>query len=289
MTQINNIKSVIDFFHAELDDAHGRDEVTVIVSLVFKKYKAYSKIDLSLSKEEMIDNTLVEIIRSIIHRLKKQEPIQYILGETQFYGLNLKVDKNVLIPRPETEELVELIIKGNENKKNNIMDIGTGSGCIAIALKKNIPGSVITAIDVSADALEIASLNAINNKADINFIKQDILSDKILFTPSFYDIIVSNPPYVTQNEKNTMRPNVINYEPHLALFVNDNDPLLFYNSIVKFSKKYLNKNGKLYFEINEKYSLEICDLLKDTSFKNIQLKKDLSGKNRFVVCQETEH
>ena len=225
-------------------------------------------------------------IFSVIDRLKKYEPIQYILGETEFYGLILKVDKNVLIPRPETEELVDLIIKDNGGKYTNILDIGTGSGCIAIALKKNISDSVVTAIDVSAGALAIAGVNTINNKSDVNFIMQDILSSQFLFEPACYNIIVSNPPYVTNNEKNTMPLNIIDHEPHLALFVDDEDPLKFYKAIALFSKKHLNENGKLYFEINEKYGSDIGKLLKDMNFKNIQLKKDLSGKNRFVICEK---
>jgi release factor glutamine methyltransferase len=226
--------------------------------------------------------------------LKKEKPIQYILGETEFYGLPFLVNVNTLIPRPETEELVEWIIKSTnyeiQSTKLRILDIGTGSGCIAISLAKNIPNAEVSAIDVSEKALATAKKNAEINKIVVNFINVDILKINDLAElptsnfqlPTQFDIIVSNPPYVRNLEKAEIKPNVLEYEPHLALFVEDTDALLFYRKIANLAKENLSENGQLFFEINQYLGKETVELLEDLGFKNIELKKDIYGNDRMI-------
>jgi release factor glutamine methyltransferase len=218
--------------------------------------------------------------------LKKEKPIQYILGETEFYGLPFLVNENTLIPRPETEELVEWILESTkyeeQNTKLNVLDIGTGSGCIAISLAKNLPSAQVSAIDVSEKALATAHKNAKINKVDVNFILKNILETESL--DEKYDVIVSNPPYVRNLEKEEIKPNVLEYEPHLALFVEDNDALLFYRKIAALAKKNLSENGKLYFEINQYLGKETVRLLEGMDFKNVILKKDVYGNDRMISC-----
>lgn len=232
---------------------------------------------------------------SIVNELKQEKPIQYILGETEFYGLRFLVNENTLIPRQETEELVELVIKESsqiEILNPKILDIGTGSGCIAISLAKNLTNSKVYALDVSDKALEIAKQNAMINEVEINFITKSILEVEDLgqltthnsqLTTKF-DIIVSNPPYVRNLEKEEIKKNVLAYEPHLALFVEDNDALLFYRKIAQLAKINLSENGKLYYEINQYLGKETVALLEDLGFKNIQLIKDVYGNNRMISC-----
>lgn len=219
----------------------------------------------------------------IIERLKKYEPIQYILEETEFFGLPFSVNRHTLIPRPETEELVELII--NENAKNSlsILDIGTGSGCIAIALVKHLKGSSIHAWDISAEAIDIARLNSKKNGVDIQFRNIDILSDYP--TDSKFDIIVSNPPYVLESEKVNMDNNVLNYEPHTALFVPDNKALLFYERIADVANNLLKPGGKLYFEINQAKGKETIEMLNQKGYLNTVLYRDMSGLDRMVKAE----
>jgi len=249
---------------------------------------------------------------SILSDLKKQKPIQYILGETEFYGLPFLVNENTLIPRPETEELVELIIKQNSkseippepkvngaklNSKLKILDIGTGSGCIAISLVKNISNVEVYAIDISEEALETAKKNAQINQVEIHFIQADILKINNLeqlptsnpkletHNPKLetqFDIIVSNPPYVRNLEKQEINPNVLEYEPHLALFVEDDDALLFYRKIAQLALKSLSPNGRLYFEINQYLGKETVELIESFGFKNVVLHKDIYGNDRMI-------
>jgi len=213
--------------------------------------------------------------------LKKHVPIQYILGETEFYGLPFRVNDSVLIPRPETEELVDWIrSENNRNEALNILDIGTGSGCIAIALKHEFPNAAVEAFDISDKALETARSNAGLNKLDVEFSKVDILN--VADQSKKWDIIASNPPYIPELEKSEIEANVLEHEPHLALFVPDNDPLLFYRHIALFAKKQLNPNGKLYFEIHRDYGKECMELLASLGFSEIELRKDISGNNRMI-------
>jgi release factor glutamine methyltransferase len=231
---------------------------------------------------------------SVLSELKKEKPIQYILGETEFYGLPFLVNENTLIPRPETEELVEWIIKSTkyeiQSTKLRILDIGTGSGCIAISLAKNFPNAEVSAIDVSEKALATAKKNAEINKVEVDFINVDILKINDLVElptsnfqlPTQFDIIVSNPPYVRNLEKAEIKSNVLEYEPHLALFVEDTDALLFYRKIAQLAQQNLSENGKLFFEINQYLGKETVELLEDLGFKNIELKKDIYGNDRMI-------
>ncbi|MEF8811883.1 MAG: peptide chain release factor N(5)-glutamine methyltransferase, partial [Bacteroidales bacterium] len=220
----------------------------------------------------------------ITKQLKKQKPIQQILGETEFYNITLKIEPHILIPRQETEELVDWVLKDVASEKKNILDIGTGSGCIAIALAKNLPGSIVTAVDYKPEILDAAKENALLNGVHIRFILADILQDDL--PPGQYDLIVSNPPYVRNSEKKFMSQNVLNYEPSEALFVEDEDPLIFYRKIIHLAGKHLVDNGFLYFEINEYLGEETVRLLEKHGFNEICLKKDLNNKNRMIKAQK---
>jgi release factor glutamine methyltransferase len=220
-----------------------------------------------------------------VKQLKQQRPVQYILGKADFYKLQFVVNEQVLIPRPETEELVDLIIR--ELKQTNapdILDIGTGSGCIAITLKKNLPAATVAALDVSEGALKVAMQNAVSNQVAVSFFQQDILKTNTLPEAVFrqFDCIVSNPPYICISEKKEMDKNVLEHEPHLALFVPDEDPLLFYKAIADFALNHLKPKGKLYFEINAAYGLETKQMLEKKGFKNVILISDLNNKNRIL-------
>ena len=244
------------------------------------------RIDLALDVDIEFSETDISNWNAILEKLKIQIPIQYIIGTTHFYGLEFIVDENVLIPRPETEELVDWIVKLNSklSKKKNlkILDIGTGSGCIAVSLAKNIPNSEVFAIDVSEKALAIAKKNAILNKVLVTFLHKNILETKNLSRK--FDIIVSNPPYVRNLEKAEIKPNVLDNEPHLALFVPDNDPLIFYKKIAELAAANLNPNGQLFFEINQYLGKETQELLEYIGLKNIELRKDIYGNDRMIDC-----
>ena len=244
------------------------------------------RIDLALDVDSVFSVNEILNWNAILEKLKIQIPIQYIIGTTHFYGLEFFVDENVLIPRPETEELVDWIVKLNSklSKKKNlkILDIGTGSGCIAISLAKNIPNSEVFAIDVSENALAIAKKNAILNKVPVTFLHKNILETKDLSQK--FDIIVSNPPYVRNLEKAEIKPNVLDNEPHLALFVPDNDPLIFYKKIAELAAANLNPNGQLFFEINQYLGKETQELLESIGLKNIELRKDIYGNDRMIAC-----
>ena len=244
------------------------------------------RIDLALDVDSVFSENEILNWNAILEKLKIQIPIQYIIGTTHFYGLEFFVDENVLIPRSETEELVDWIVKLNSklSKKKNlkILDIGTGSGCIAISLAKNIPNSEVFAIDVSEKALAIAKKNAILNKVPVTFLHKNILETKDLSQK--FDIIVSNPPYVRNLEKAEIKPNVLDNEPHLALFVPDNDPLIFYKKIAELAAANLNPNGQLFFEINQYLGKETQELLESIGLKNIELRKDIYGNDRMIAC-----
>lgn len=242
------------------------------------------------NRELNIDET--NRFKTILTALAKGEPIQYSLGYAWFYGMKLKVNEAVLIPRPETEELVALII--NEIKSGNvqavnsqayILDIGTGSGCIPVALKKKIPTAQVWTLDISTKALAIAQVNAKNEEASIHFIEGDILNSGILFPQQKFDIIVSNPPYIPPSEKSAMHENVLNYEPHLALFISEENPLLFYENIAIFAKEHLNSGGKLYFEINRRFGEELKQYLEKQGFREVNVHQDINGADRMISCR----
>ena len=283
-----NIKNT---FHSELKNLFPINEIDTFFYLLTETYLKLKRVDVALNPDKEINKAIEKKFYSALAKLKKEIPIQYIIRETEFYGLPFYVDKNVLIPRPETEELVSWIVREVKIKKPspsklepyNILDIGTGSGCIAIALAKNLPKVIVWALDVSKKAIEVAQNNAKLNQVNIQFLNKDILSLKSL--PVKFDSIVSNPPYVRELEKNEIKNNVLQNEPHLALFVKDNDPLLFYGKIADFAKENLKPKGKLYFEINQYLGKETVQLLKEKGFKNIELKKDIFGKDRMIHCE----
>ena len=273
----NKIKDIIRFFRDELKDSYEYDELESIIAYCFEYYFKLNRAELFSRTDETVSESELLKFNFAIKELKNQKPIQYILGEADFYRLKFKVNEHVLIPRPETEELVHLIIKDNELDSPIILDIGTGSGCIPIALKKNIPSAKISAIDIANDVLEVAKYNAKHNGVEVEFVL-----DSILHLTSHFDIIVSNPPYICVSEKANMNKNVLDYEPHLALFVENDDPLLFYKAIIDFAIKNLNKNGKIYFEINQSLASETKNLLENKGFKNVELIKDLSNNYRIL-------
>jgi release factor glutamine methyltransferase len=235
-----------------------------------------SKPDFRLSESEMLQ------LHFAVKDLKKYRPVQYIVGETEFFGIKIKVNDTVLIPRPETEELVQLIVETEKEQNVDVLDIGTGSGCIAIALQKFLMASRVSAIDISPAALQLASENCAFNQTNIHFQEINILDKNQWKHLGQFDLIVSNPPYVTEAEKNKMQANVLNYEPHQALFVPDENALVFYEAIFSFAREHLNKNGKIYVEINELKGEETVKLLKTKHFLKVSLHKDIHGKNRFV-------
>jgi len=274
-------------------------KMNLILTAVFVKTEVesffYLLIDsrLNLSKMDFLLNPNVEVnsedlrfLESAIQKLKTEQPIQYILGETEFYGLLFKVNENTLIPRPETEELVDWIIQDqiiDNNKQLTILDIGTGSGCIPVSLAKNLTKAKVTSVDVSEEAIQVAQENAVSNNVVVSFVNDSILEPKIVNdSKNKFDIIVSNPPYVRNLEKQEIKNNVLAHEPHLALFVEDDDALLFYGKITEFALKYLKKEGVLYFEINQYLGEETVELIKKTGFTNVELRKDMSGNDRMI-------
>lgn len=281
------MQDIIQNIRKSLSEFYPESEISGLLRLLIEHVTQSSIPALLSDKSTKITEEELLKIDKIIERLKKFEPIQYILGETEFYGLPFVVNHNVLIPRPETEELVELILNENKTDHLRILDIGTGSGCIAISLKKHLPKSSIEGWDISKGALDVASLNSKNNSVDVAFSQIDILSEYP--NKRSFDIIVSNPPYVLDSEKNQMHANVLDYEPHTALFVADNNPLLFYNRIADVATQLLTEGGKLYFEINRMKGEETIKMLEDKKFSNIQLIKDISSNDRIIKAEYPKH
>lgn len=275
------------FFRNALSEIYPATEIDSFFFLLIEEYLGLERIDTVLKPDFKIDEDKLSMLKNCIKKLQKEEPIQYIIGKTEFYGLPFYVDKNTLIPRPETEELVAWIIEEVAEFKNkkqlSILDIGTGSGCIPISLVSNLSESIITAIDVSTEAINIAKKNADLNKVNVNFINANILRTPKLFKN--FDVIVSNPPYVRELEKVEIQNNVLENEPHLALFVSNDNPLIFYDKIADLAKKHLTKNGVLFFEINEYLATETLEMLKAKGFNKTELRKDLFGKNRMIKAK----
>ena len=271
---MNILANILPFFLKEIDN-FSRREIISFAYLSIEKILGFSKSDCILNSNYILSDENISSFEKIIVDIKKNIPIQYILGETYFYNLKFNVNSSTLIPRPETEELVRYILSHNFS---SVLDIGTGSGCIAISIAKNSNAS-IDAIDNSKDALVIAKSNAILNSVDVNFMFNDVFGFSVT---KKYDLIVSNPPYVLNSEKKYMHQNVIDYEPHNALFVEDSNPLIFYEKIALIASKNLNSNGLLFFEINEKFGEQIIDLLLKLNFVDIELKKDINGRDRII-------
>lgn len=277
------IKDIQNTFHNELDVLYGEEEVNSFFFMLMEHYYNVTRIQLAVNPDLVIDD--FENIQKALQLLKEEKPIQYIIEETEFYGLPFKVNENVLIPRPETEELIDWILKVvDENQSITILDIGAGSGCIAISLAKHLPKAKVYALDVSAEAIKTAKRNAELNVVTIEFIEADVLkTEEVRQKMNLnFDIIVSNPPYVRAQEKELMKPNVLNNEPHLALFVEDENPLIFYKSISQFASSNLNSKGQLFFEINEYLGNDMIDLLNKNDFQNIELKQDIFKKDRMI-------
>ena len=278
------IKQYRTQFIKELSPFYDAYEAESFFYLILEDKHQLRQIDLALNHELVFDENDFVIWDELLKQLKKEVPIQYLLGKTNFYGLDFEVNENVLIPRSETEELVEWIINENtsrdKNKKLRILDIGTGTGCIAISLASNLPHAEVVAIDVSKKAIETAKRNAVRNNVEVTFVLLDILKEEELRCQ--FDIIVSNPPYVRNLEKAEIKKNVLDYEPHLALFVEDHDALIFYRKIALLAKKALLEKGKLYFEINQYLGKEMTDLLESMDFKNVELRKDIYDNDRMI-------
>ena len=280
------IRAYRTHFIQELSSIYEEGEAESFFYLILEAKRQLKRIDLVLQPDLTFSEAELVVWNSILEDLKKEIPIQYLLGKTNFYGLDFEVNENVLIPRPETEELVEWILedcgKIDTTSEFSILDIGTGSGCIPISLKKQLPQAKVSAIDVSEKALEVAKGNAKLNGVEVNFILQNILETTDLLES--YDVIVSNPPYVRNLEKQEIKNNVLEYEPHLALFVADDDALIFYRKIGTLALKSLRPNGKLFFEINQYLGKETVDLLKDLGFQNVELRKDIYGNDRMILA-----
>ena len=278
------IKTYKTVFQQELSSRYDAMEIESFFFLILEQSKNLKRIDLALQPDLEFSEAEILQWNSVLEQLKQELPIQYILGKTNFYGLEFLVNPNVLIPRPETEELVDWIIstKSINQPPIKIIDIGTGSGCIAISLAKNISEAQVFALDISEKALATAKENAKKNQVAVAFIQKNILTTTDLEMQ--FDIIVSNPPYVRNLEKTEIKNNVLANEPHLALFVEDNDALLFYKKIAELATKNLSPQGKLFFEINQYLGKETVELLSDLGFQNIALRQDIYGNDRMIVC-----
>ena len=276
------------YYASELEKIYDPNEANALIMILLEHYFSINRVKMALEPELRLSESELLTLHFAVKELLKNRPIQYIIGETEFCGMRFMVDENVLIPRPETEEMVKMIVSRRDKAclvptGCDVLDIGTGSGCIAISLAKMIQNSVVTAVDVSEKALEIAKKNAEANDVNVRFILDDILNpqNKELIDNQ-YDIIVSNPPYVCDSEKTEMRANVLDYEPSTALFVSDNDPLIFYRKILEFAQKELKPDGEVWFEINEKFGEEMKNLCLDMGFKNAEIIKDFRERDRIV-------
>lgn len=279
----NLVRDIRNYYCEQLCSIYDKNESNTLILILFEYYFNINRIKMSLEPELRLSESEMLKLHFAVKDLLKNKPIQYIIGETEFCDLKFKVNENVLIPRPETSELVRLIANIHQpSATSNILDIGTGSGCIAISLAKMIPQSNVYALDISEKALDVAKENAINNNVNITFIQDDILTKTQTLTQTKFDIIVSNPPYVRELEKVDMHNNILQWEPHNALFVSDEDPLIFYRSILEFSKKHLKENGEIWFEINEYLGKEMKALCEEVGLSNIEIYKDFRDKERFL-------
>lgn len=269
-----------------LEACYSADEAAAIARWVFESRFHYTRLDYCLGKDRDFSKEERDDFENIASRLLENEPVQYILGETEFCERSFGVDRNVLIPRPETEELVRWIASDAPlfPSPARILDIGTGSGCIAVSLAALLPGASVSACDVSEGALQVARRNALRNETEVTFFQEDILHPASLDRLPQWTVWVSNPPYICEREQADMERNVLEYEPHTALFVPDADPLLFYRTIARLGRQYLAPDGYLYFEINRAYADETRRMLQDAGYEDIQVRKDLYGNDRMIRC-----
>jgi len=311
------MKHSIAHIQKSLFEIYSESEINAFIGIIAQEICGWTTAQFLLNKNTILNDEQQEKIKKIVARLQNHEPIQYILGKTEFYSLPFEVNKNTLIPRPETEELVDWIISGHKNSAGKLLDIGTGSGCIAISLAKYLPKMEVWALDISEKALEIAKRNAEKNRVKVDFYKKNILkkhchcgldpqSSEKRGDSDFrqndrlnegiagqarndsdgFDVIVSNPPYVLENEKTEIQKNVLEFEPHQALFVPNENPLLFYKAIADCAREKLKKGGALYFEINRMFGKEIAEMLGEKGFFEIEIRKDLSGNERMIKCRK---
>jgi release factor glutamine methyltransferase len=302
----NTLSSVINFYKKELKEIYSESELQNIIRWILEKQLNLTAADINSKHDLRINESELTPLEKMCFELKVNKPVQYVLGEAEFYGMKFKVNENVLIPRPETEELVEKIISTLVSRSSHlvprtssltprpsslaprILDIGTGSGCIPISIKKNIPVTTVHAIDVSDGAIEIARHNATENKVEVNFFKADVLQENVAelilnqSAQKKFDLIISNPPYVLKSEKESLHTRVSNFEPHLALFVDDSDPILFYRKIALIAKKILKPGGQLWFECHTNFAQNVQQMLLDTGYTDVRLHSDLSGLARFT-------
>jgi release factor glutamine methyltransferase len=281
----NKISDLKQYFKQKLTNHYTNSEIKWMFDEIVMQRLKISKTDLLLSKDLRLSESDLLYVRTIVHRLLEHEPFQYIMGEIEFCDLTLKSDERALIPRPETAELVHWIQESftEKNEALHILDLCTGSGCIAFALKSKFQNALISGLDISHDALNLANENAKFIQMDVNFFKFDLLKSSILnFPKKSFDCWVSNPPYIPFKDKIKMHSNVLNFEPHIALFVDDQDALIFYRKIATLAKDYLNENGFLFFEIHENLATQVKYLLENYGFSNIEIKQDLQGKNRMI-------
>jgi release factor glutamine methyltransferase len=285
--EFSTIQSIRENIKKELREQYPDSEINAIANVLFMSRLHLEKHQIGLNRHETLSPADREWFDRALRYLKDGHPVQYVTGQAEFYGLVLDVTPDVLIPRPETEELVQWIIDGLTARAPVIMDIGTGSGCIALALKKHIPASCIVATDVDGSALVVASKNASKLGLELHFFLLDILSEKPPPGLPRPDIIVSNPPYVPESEKGTMPSHIRDHEPSTALFVPDDNPLLYYASIARFAREKLKAGGQLYLEIHEKFGAEIIDMLKGEGFSGLELRKDINGKDRMIKAMHS--
>ena len=287
-TSSNLVRDCRKYYASELEKIYGSDEANALIIILLEHYFGIDRVKLAMEPELRLSESEMLTLHFAVKELLKNKPVQYIMGETEFCGMRFLVDENVLIPRPETEEMVQMIVVRTgcdveTDGRPSILDIGSGSGCIAISLAKLLKNSIVTAVDISEKALEIAKKNAEANGVDVRFVLDDILNPQ---NPELldnqFDIIVSNPPYVCESEKSEMRANVLDYEPSTALFVSNNDPLIFYRKILEFAQKTLKPNGQVWFEINEKFGPEMKNLCHEKGFKNVEIIKDFRDRDRIL-------
>jgi len=273
------IKALQEAFQKRLNPLYDKGEINSFFYLLSEAYLHKTRLDIALEPNEALNDVNTHLFLKALEQLSKEYPVQYIIGETEFMDLAFEVNEQVLIPRPETEELIRWILSA-ESKAKTILDIGTGSGCIPIVLANSLPNTKVTSIDISEEAIQVAKRNATKNNVDINFLLHDILQIEVL--EESYDIIVSNPPYVRESEKSAVNNNVLKYEPEMALFVSDKDPLIFYRHIASLAMKSLRTDGVLYFEINQYLGSTLYKLLEAIGFQSIELRKDMYGADRMI-------
>ena len=283
----NLVKDIRNYYCNQLCSIYDKDEANAMILILLEHYFKINRVKMALEPQLRLSESEMLTFHFAVKDLLKNKPIQYIIGETEFCDLKFKVNENVLIPRPETSELVMKIANRQQSMVNgqwSTLDIGTGSGCIAISLAKLLPQNKVYALDISEKALEVAKENAVNNNVNVTFIHDDILSLKNKIDTKF-DIIVSNPPYVRELEKAEMRDNVLNWEPHNALFVSDNNPLIFYRTILGFAKTHLKEKGEVWFEINEYLGKEMKELCNEMGFSQVEVFNDFRGKERILLVR----